>query len=47
MHRTAIGQIELQTAKKNGLELGCYRHLTENEICFLQKLIEKITPLMI
>lgn len=42
LHRTAIGQIKLQTSEQNGLEMGCYRYLTDSEINFLRKQIKQI-----
>jgi pseudouridine synthase len=42
LHRTAIGSIQLQTPKGGYLGLGAYRHLTPEEIIFLNKQIKRI-----
>ncbi|MEA5553527.1 pseudouridine synthase [Anabaena cylindrica UHCC 0172] len=42
LHRTAIGSIQLQTSKSGFLGLGEYRHLTPEEIIFLNKQIKRI-----
>jgi 23S rRNA pseudouridine2605 synthase len=40
LHRTAIASIELQSADRAHLESGCYRSLTNSEICFLRSQID-------
>jgi pseudouridine synthase len=40
LHRSAIGSIQLQLPQGNYLSEGDYRHLKDNEICFLQKQIK-------
>ena len=42
LHRTAIGPIQLQLPSRGYLPEGDYRHLQENEICYLQKQIKQI-----
>ena len=42
LHRTAIGPIQLQLPSRDYLPEGDYRHLQENEICYLQKQIKQI-----
>ncbi|MBD2294770.1 rRNA pseudouridine synthase [Anabaena sphaerica FACHB-251] len=42
LHRTAIGSIQLQTPKAGFLGAGDYRHLTPEEIIFLNNQIKRI-----
>jgi pseudouridine synthase len=42
LHRIAIGPIQLQTPKAKSLSIGDYRHLTPEEIIFLNKQIKRI-----
>ncbi|MBK1986662.1 rRNA pseudouridine synthase [Sphaerospermopsis aphanizomenoides BCCUSP55] len=42
LHRTAIGSIQLQNPKTGFLSVGDYRHLTSEEMIFLNKQIKRI-----
>ncbi|MEA5579677.1 pseudouridine synthase [Anabaena sp. UHCC 0451] len=42
LHRTAIGSIQLQTPNAGFLDVGDYRHLTSEEIIFLNDQIKRI-----
>jgi 23S rRNA pseudouridine2605 synthase len=44
LHRTAIGSIQLKTSVTPFLQVGKYRHLTQDEISFLKKQISR-TPI--
>lgn len=44
LHRTAIGSIQLKTAITPFLQVGEYRHLTQDEMIFLSKQINR-TPI--
>ena len=44
LHRTAIGSIQLKTARTPFLPVGEYRHLTQDEMIFLSKQVNR-TPI--
>ena len=44
LHRTAIGSIQLKTTITPFLQVGEYRHLTQDEMIFLSKQINR-TPI--